>query len=202
MRLLLSYTSPFARKVRIVALEKQLADRIELIEVNVVADPNSVIASNPLGQIPALVLEDGGPLYDSPVICEYLDSLAPAPQLIPTTGPERWAVLRTQALADGVMDDAVRIRQETVRRAEHERSPHWLAHWRSAIDRGVVALEAQAPALVNSFDLGAITAACALAYLDFRLPDIPWRNSATTLSDWLAQLAQRPSFAQTAPPAG
>ena len=196
MRLLYSPTSPYARKVRAVAIEKGIAVQLELL--NPLADPAPLLASNPLAKVPCLLLDDDTPLYDSPVICEYLDAQAPTPVLLPPPGPARWDVLRRQALADGVLDLAVALRQESLR-PEHQRSPDWQQRWRAGILRAVAQMEATHadwPAL----DLGTLAAACALDYLEFRHPDIHWRDDAPKLAAWLMPALQRPSMHETAPP--
>src|SRR3974377_2247191 len=144
MKLYFSTTSPYVRKVRVVAIEKGLADRVELVAANPWPDPAAVVAVNPLGKVPTLVTDDGLALYDSPVICEYLDALAPAAPLLPRSGSDRWQVLRCQALCDGILDAAVAIVLER-RRPEAERS--MLSEKRSAdaIRRSVGGLGAGVP---------------------------------------------------------
>ncbi len=207
MQLIYSATSPYARKVRMLVIEKGLTDRVEVVVANPLQDPPELLAANPLAKVPALIVEPdvepsgrpGFTLFDSPLLCAYLDSLC-APRLIPEACPERWQVLRREALADGITDAAVSSVMEG-RRIESQRSPEWLARWRSAILRGVVELEKEAEALGGRFDLGAIASAAALAYLDFRLPQIDWRAQAPGLSTWLETVRGRESFAQTVPPA-
>src|SRR5690606_26376953 len=136
--------------------------------------------------------DDGTVLVDSPVICEYLDSLAPRPALVPAGGDARWDTLRRQAVADGILDLAVALRQESLR-PESQRSPQWQARWRAGILRSVGRLAGERrewPAL----DLGTIAVACALSYLDFRHPGLAWREVAPGLGEWLAVQEARPSF--------
>ncbi|SDD06693.1 glutathione S-transferase N-terminal domain-containing protein [Aquimonas voraii] len=199
MQLIYSATSPYARKVRMLVIEKGLTDRVEVVIANPLLDPPELLAANPLAKVPALIVEPGFTLFDSPLLCAYLDSLC-GPRLIPEAGPERWQVLRREALADGITDAAVSSVMEG-RRIESQRSPEWLMRWRSAILRGVVELEKEADPLGARFDLGAIAAAAALAYLDFRLPQIDWRAQAPGLSAWLEAVRGRESFAVTVPPA-
>lgn len=202
MQLIYSATSPYARKVRMLVIEKRLTDRVKVIAANPLLDPPELLAANPLAKVPALIVapddEPGFTLFDSPLLCAYLDSLS-APRLIPEAGPERWQVLRREALADGITDAAVSSVMEG-RRIESQRSPEWLARWRSAILRGVVELEKEAEALGARFDIGAIASAAALAYLDFRLPQIDWRAQAPGLSTWLEAVRGRESFSATVPP--
>ncbi|MBE5314013.1 MAG: glutathione S-transferase N-terminal domain-containing protein [Xanthomonadales bacterium] len=199
MQLIYSATSPYARKVRMLVIEKGLTDRVEVVVANPLQDPPELLAANPLAKVPALIVEPGFTLFDSPLLCAYVDSLA-EPRLIPAACPERWWVLRREALADGITDAAVSSVMEG-RRIESQRSPEWLARWRSAILRGVLELEKESDALGERFDLGAIASAAALAYLDFRLPQIDWRAQAPGLSTWLEGVRGRESFATTVPPA-
>ena len=197
MKLYIAAPSPFARKCRIVAREKGLADRIAEMTVDPYANAPELLASNPLVQIPTLIAEDGLPLNDSPVICEYLDSLGAGPRLIPQ-GDARWATLRLQALADGVLDAAFSSVMET-RRPEAQRSEEWLTRWRASIARAVTAAGVEPARTSPELNLGQITLACALGYLDFRHPDIDWRRAAPELTPWFETWAARPSFAATVP---
>ena len=200
MRLLFSPTSPYVRKVRVTAIEKGLHDRIQLQPVDVFGEEAQVAPINPLRKVPALILDDGQVLFDSPVICEYLDSLEPEPVLLPPSGPAHWGVLRLQALADGIKDAAFNTVMER-RRSDAQRSPDWQERWRAAILRGAAALDAEAGTWDAQLDLGRIAAACALGYVDFRLPEIDWRSGHETLAAWWAEVSRRPSLSQTAPPA-
>jgi glutathione S-transferase len=198
MKLLFSPTSPYVRKVRIVALEKGIASEIEIVPASPFDADGPVVAANPLSKIPALILEDGTALYDSPVICEYLDCLGAGPRLLPPNGQARWSALRLQALADGVLDAAFSSVME-LRRPETERSADWIQRWRSAISRSVLAASDMLTA-PDAWGLGEISLACALGYVDFRLPDIVWRPNAALLAAWYERQLPRASFAATAPP--
>ena len=200
MRLLFSPTSPYVRKVRVTAAEKGLADRIEIVPADVFGEEAQVAPFNPLRKVPALILDDGQALFDSPVICEYLDSLAQEPVLLPPHGPERWNVLRTQALADGITDAAFNTVMER-RRPDAERSILWQDRWQAAILRGAAALDREASNWDTRIDLGRIAAACALDYVDFRLSDIDWRAKHESLAAWHSEISRRPSLMETAPPA-
>jgi glutathione S-transferase len=193
--------SPFARKVRILAREAGLAARIEEIETAVSpAAPNAELArENPLVKIPALVTDQGETLYDSRVICEYLDTLHAGRRLIPESGPARFAALRRQALADGILDAAVLCRYELALRPEALRWPQWIEGQKHKIFGGLAALEAETPHWGEEFAIGQIGAACVLGYLDFRFADWAWRARYPLLAEWFARVAQRPSVAQTAP---
>lgn len=200
MQLLVSPTSPYARKVRVCVREKGLSGRIEEVFVNPHKDPAELLQQNRLGKIPVLVRDDGEALYDSPVICEYVDSLSAAPRLIPDPGEGRWAVLRAQALADGILDLAVATVMERARPASEQSAPS-MARWREKIERAVEGMGATLAALpATGFDLGRVACAVALGYLDLRLPEYDWRGAQPELIDWHANVAARPSMEQTAPP--
>lgn len=200
MKLLYSPTSPYVRKVRVVAREKTLQDRIEEIQKLPADSPPELLAANPLGKVPAFIMEDGTSLYDSPVICEYLDSLAPEPQLFPDDD-SRWAALRLQALADGIMDVAVAAVMEQ-RRPEHEQSASAVAHWHEQIRAGVKESVRQLELLPATISIGHIALAVALSYLDFRHHDLQWRQySNMAMIDWHDAYCSRPSMQATEPPA-
>jgi glutathione S-transferase len=198
MKLLHSTTSPYVRKVRIVAIEKGLADRIELVAANPWPDPAAVVAFNPLGKVPVLLLDDGTSLYDSPVICEYLDSLIAENRLIPRHGSARWAVLRRQALADGILDAAVTIVLER-RRPAAERSVMSQTRAADAIRRSVASLATDIRSPDGPFDLGQIAIAAALGYLEFRLADLDVGAAQRAIGDWWAAVKARPSLVGTQP---
>ena len=196
MKLFTSDTSPYGRKVRILIAEKNLGDRITLIDQSpFAADVTALREANPLGKIPALVSEHGATLYDSRVICEYLDGLTPSPRLIPDSGPARIDVLRRQALADGVMDAAFNLRMERVR-PEALRSAEWMMRWEGNILRGIAAMEAD---VREAFDLGSIAGAAAIGYVEFRLGDLDWRGDAPEVELWWGRVRVRPSVKSTAP---
>ena len=201
MRAFVNAASPFARKVRIVARESGLIARIEEIDTAVSpVKPNAELAaSNPLVKIPVLVLDDGTTLYDSRVICEYLDTLA-GTQLIPASGTARWEALRLQALCDGILDAAVLIRYELAVRPQANRWPDWVEAQRGKIEGGLTALAALQPGFGPDFGIGQVGAACVLGYLDFRFPEIDWRSRHGTLKAWFAtEAANRPSIRDTTP---
>jgi glutathione S-transferase len=197
MKLYITQPSPFARKVRIVAREKGLAGRIEEIAVDPYADAPELMATNPVVQVPTLVAEDGLPLTDSLVICEYLDALGDGPRLVPADGAERLRVRRLETLANGALEMGVK-RVLELRRPEHERSPSWIARWTRNLGRALDALEAAAPR-PEPLDVGVVTTGLLLTWLDFRHPDIDWRAGRPGLVALQATLEQRPSFAETAP---
>lgn len=199
MKLFYSPASPYARKVLVLAHETGLIDRIEVTAAT--ASPTGsaaeVAAHNPLGKIPALVLEDGTALYDSRVICEYLDGLSTGPRLFPE-GEARWDALTRQALADGLLDAALLTRYERVLRPEAQRWDAWeagqIGKIGAALDR-FETLAADLPAL----DIGTVAMACALGYLDLRFPDLAWREGRPALAAWFATMERRPSMTATVP---
>jgi len=200
MKLWYSPPSPFARKVRVAAIELGLAARIELVNTPVMPiKPNPVlIPQNPLVKLPALEAEDGSVLYDSRTICEYLDALARG-GLFPEPGPARWDALRRQSLGDGIMDAGILRRYELLLRPEPLRWADWLAGQQAKIDFALDAAEPEATLWGDRFDIGDITIACALGWLDFRFADYDWRAKRPALAAWYAGSAERPSLAQTVP---
>ena len=197
MKLRFSPTSPFVRKVRAVAVATGLDARIENVRTET-TDP-SWWGDNPLGKVPALVTDDGRALIDSPVICEYLDSLHDGPKLFPPDGEARWTALQHQALADGIMDACVSCFQES-RRPDGERSPGWIERQRGKVERTVAVLEAEAASLEGDPDIGNIAVGCALGYIGLRMPDFDWRTPAPHLAKWYEAFAKNPFMTETAPP--
>ena len=183
MRLWHNPASPFARKVRIVVREAGLLPRVEEIAVIVSpVNPNADLAArNPLVKIPALETNDGKVIYDSSVICEYLDSLHSGAHLIPSD-TTRWDALRLQSLCDGILDAAVLCRYELAVRPEQYRWDDWVKGQFSKIRNGLEVLAAESPAWGERFDIGQIGAACVLGYLDFRFVDENWRGSRPQLA--------------------
>ena len=200
MKLFFSPTSPYVRKVRVTAIEKGLDRGITLIPCNVQDPSADLLGANPLGKVPALVPDGGAPLFDSPVICEWLDAMGEGPTLIPPVGEARWAVLRGQALADGVLDDAVIVVLER-RRSAAARNPALEAARLAAIARGLVWMEAQPGLLSGPLTLAQIAVGCALGYLDLRLPELGWREDHPALAAWFRVFGERPAMQATAPQA-
>lgn len=199
MKLIYANPSPYARKVRLTILEKGLTG-IEPIAVNPFDLPPALIAANPLSKVPALILVDGNVLYDSPVICEYLDTLAESPRLLPQEGAQRWQVLRRQALCDGILDATFNISCEINRRPENERSPDWIGRWCEAIRRSLVVLEGEIGDFGEAMTLAHIAAGCALSYLDLRVSTlIDWRIAHPHLAVWYRKFELRPSMMATRP---
>lgn len=199
MKLVASKTSPYARKVRVLLAEKHLD--FEFVEENVWSPETMVPSVNPLGKVPVLVLDDGLCLYDSRVIAEYLDALG-APALIPAPGMERILVRRDEALGDGIADAGIAIFLEG-KRDPARQDGAWIARQRSKIDRSIAALASGLggkPYLRGTqATLGDIACACALLWLEFRLPAIAWRAGHANLATWIATMEARPAFAVTRP---
>jgi glutathione S-transferase len=200
MKLWFNLASPFARKVRIVARETGLAGRIE--EVSAMVSPvkplEDLARENPLVKIPALTT-DLGTLYDSAVICEYLDSLHGGAPLFPRSGGERWQALRLQALGDGILEAAVLTRYETFIRPQPLQWNDWVSGQFLKVRGGLDAMEKECGGWGARFGIGEITAACVLGYLDFRYPDEAWRKTRPALEKWHAKVAERPSMKATQP---
>lgn len=184
--------SPYVRKVRVAAHELGLA--LECTEAHVFDPATPLLGENPLGKVPALVRDDGSVLYDSTVICQYLDTLHSGTRLFPPEGEGLWQSLRRNALGDGLGQAATwNIRERY--RAEGERSPRYQAYYERTIDRCFAALEAEA--LKSHFGIGEISIACAISYVDFRYPDRGWRASAPKLAAWYDGVRARPSMRET-----
>lgn len=201
MKLHWSPRSPFVRKVMVCANEIGIVDKLDCVRTPVAIDvPNlELIHDNPLLKIPTLVLDDGFKLFDSTVICEYLDTLHDGPKLIPEEGRERILALQQQSFADGLLDVMLLWRLERNKPAEQRRD-QWLASFELKVRASLEALEALAPTLRSSvLRLDDIAIACTLGHLDFRLADVRWRDGHPRLSAWHAEVAVRPSMRRTEP---
>jgi glutathione S-transferase len=200
MKLLASKTSPYARKVRVILAEKQLPH--EFVEESAWNADSTVPRFNPLNKIPVLVTDDGTCLYDSTVITEYLEPRG-APSFLPPSGLERAKVRRDEALGNGIADAGIAIFLERKREAARQ-DPAWMARQRSKIDAGIAALAQELggrPFLRgDAVSLGDVSCACALLWLEFRLPEIAWRRQHPELGRWVERLESRPSFSSTRPP--
>ena len=198
MKLRFAATSPYVRKVMVLLHETgQLVD-VELVPTNVWDPATDIATDNPLGKVPALTLGDGTVLFDSPVICEYLDTLHDGEALFRAPGPERWAALRLQALADGALDALLLRRLEGLRDAALQ-SEAWVARQVAAVDRVSDVLEGEAATLDGGLSIGAITAGCLLGYRDFRFDADGWRDGRPKLAAWYETFARRPSMQATVP---
>jgi len=198
MKLYYSTSSPFVRKVNVFAIETGLDSKIERVLTNPWVQNDALISDNPLSKVPTLVADDGLVIYDSPVICEYLDSLHTGQKLIPASGTTRWLALRLQALADGVLDAAV-MRYLERGREPAQRSAEWDAKQRQVVCHALVYLNDHAAQWQHALTIGQISVACALGYLDFRFTDEDWRDAAPKLAAWFAGFSQRPSMLNTVP---
>lgn len=203
VRLIASLTSPYARKVRVVMAEKRIEFKLELEDV---WSPDTRIAElNPLGKIPCLVMEDGAAVFDSRVIVEHLDAISPVGKLIPGNGRERAEVRTWEALADGLIDAAILIRLELTQRAPEHQSRAWIDRQMGKITRSLAGMERgladQTWCNGVAHTLADIAVGCALGYLDFRFPEIAWREQHPALAAHQERMLARPAFADTAPPA-
>lgn len=203
MKLIGSLTSPYVRKVRIVFLEKKVDVDLEL--ENVWATDTKIAHINPLGKIPCLLLDDGEVIYDSRVIAEYADTLSPVGKLIPSSSRERATVKTWEALADGVEDAGILARLELTLRPPEQQSPVWLERQMGKIDSALAQMSRElgenAWCHGNQMTLADIAVGCALGYMLFRFPNIAWQAQYPKLDTLYQKLMQRPSFAETAPPA-
>jgi glutathione S-transferase len=202
MKLIASYTSPYARKVRIALAEKKID--YDLVEESPWAAQTTVPAYNPLGKVPVVILDDGTKLFDSRVIVEYLDTVSPVSRLIPEPNRQRIVVKRWEALADGICDAAVALVLERKRPARQQ-NKDWLDRQQRKVDLGLKELadELGEKPWCNgeAYSLADIATGCALGYLDLRHAAIDWRSAYPNLVKLTERLAKRPSFAETVPPA-
>ncbi len=190
-------SSPFVRKVRIAIGLLGMADKIAVQETNLNDPADSIRTQNPLGKIPALVLDDGTTLYNSRVILDYLDHLAGGGRIVPREAPARFDVLRLQALCDGALDAGVFIVYESRYRTEDQRVQAWVDRQADKIKRTLDALEAAPPPLDALPNVGQIALACLLGYCDLRFEGA-WRETHPMLVAWLDKFAaQVPAFAET-----
>ena len=200
MKLIGSLTSPYVRKVRIVMAEKKLDYRLEL--ENVWSADTQIQTYNPLGKVPCLVMEDGGALFDSRVIVEYLDTLSPVARLIPQPGRDRAAVKCWEAIADGLLDACVTIVKEK-QRPEAQRSPEWIERQygkiHASLDAMYKSLGDNAHCMGINYSLADIAVGCGLGYLDLRFAELDWRVNHPNLARLYDKLSQRQSFVDTIP---
>ncbi len=201
MKLHYALASPFVRKVRAVAIELGLEERIELVEhaVTPVSPVAELTADNPLGKIPCLVIGEGRTLYDSRVICDYLDHRVGGGRLIPAAGEARWTALRREALADGLLDAAVGKRYETFLRPDDAQWQPWIDGQTNKYNQALDQLEEEAESFGETVDIGMLAIACAAGYLDFRFADEGWREQRPRLAAWYEVFAKRPSLVETVP---
>jgi glutathione S-transferase len=189
------------RKARVLIHELGLQDRVVVHDVGMVSPVSNVAelnALNPLGLIPALELDNGASLYDSPVICEYLNHVADGP-FFPADPERRFRTLGLQALGDGILELSVALRYELVMRPQALHWQDWIEHQQEKITRGLDALEAQCAQFEASPLIGEITIACVLGYRDFRYAESDWRPGRPGLGDWYETMLQRDSLQRTLP---
>jgi len=198
MQLIYSTTSPYARKARMLIIEKGLVDHFEYYQVNTLQDAEFIRGVNPLGKIPALVLSDGEVLYDSPVICEFIDLLDHSTLLIPAEKQSRFEVLTNQALADGLLDAVIAI--VAFKKHSGEELPRTLVekHTKS-IFRSLDAMESRITDAGEVIDLGQLAFAAAIGFIELRMPDLNWMAGRNELSNWFDRIKKRASFIQTQP---
>ena len=198
MKLIYTTTSPYARKIRMIILEKDLSERVELQAIDLVADRALLNSVNPLGKVPVLITAQGDVIYDSPVICEYIDSLTAISPVFPAMGAARWEALTDQALADGLLDAAVQIM--VLRREMGDAAPEKLV---LALDDKIHAalnqMDSRVPAFREAFDIGQMSYIAAIEYQMLRFPKLYWRTGRPSLSLWYDENADRPSAFATRP---
>lgn len=199
MKLLYSATSPFVRKVSIVLIETGLSDRVEHVPTNPWDPQSDLPAQNPIGKVPTLISAQGVEIFDSSVICEFLDNLHAGPKMFPIDAEGRITANQFQSLADGMMDAAVLGFIENSRRPKDRRWGEWSDRQLAAITRSLNWLEERHQTLNQTSDIGTISVACALGYLDFRFADLEWRRHHERLAEWFEQFAQRESIRATVP---
>ncbi len=195
MELYFSPFSPYVRKCLVSAMELGLDARITLLasQAHPVQRSRELIAKNPLGKVPTLITDDGKVLYDSRVICEYLDDLASG-SLFPRAGDARWQALTLQSLGDGMLDAALLARYEDVARPESLRWGDWKTGQLDKAHTGLAALDTAPQLLRDRVDIGSITIGCAIWYLDLRFAELGWRNRYPQVAAWYANFSQRPSM--------
>jgi glutathione S-transferase len=196
VKLYYSPTSPYVRKVMACAIIRGLDTQIEKHASNPHLSPADLVADNPLSKVPCLVTDDGLSLFGSQLICEYLDSVGDELRLFPGHGGPRWRALKLQSLGDGILDAAVPCRGEQGKPKEAARDAQ-IARYKMVIANAIAVLEADPPH--KHVDIGSITVACALGYLDFRFAADPWRDGHPKLAAWYEAFAQNKGIAETAP---
>jgi glutathione S-transferase len=195
MKILFSPFSPYVRKCLVTAHELGLDHKIQLLPSNAhpVNRDRQIIETNPLGKVPTLYTDDGQTLYDSRVICEYLNSLADGP-LFPASGRQRWSTLTQQSLGDGILDAALLARYEDVARPEEFRFTDWKLAQMDKFETSLTALNNEPSQLAGRVDIGTLTVGCALWYLDLRFSEIAWRDRYPKVASWYQTFGQRPSM--------
>ena len=198
MKLRYSPLSPFVRKVTVMLIETGLEDKVERIPTDVWDPETDIAKDNPLGKIPTLITDDGKALYDSPVICEYLDGLHDGDKLFPASGQTRWRALGLQALGDGMSEAGV-LRLLETRRPEEVRYEKWMARQTATVFRAMDALESEVDGLEGPLSIGQVAVGRSVGWLDFRFPDLGWRQDRPGLAEWFEGFSERPSMTATVP---
>src|SRR6266446_2451990 len=196
MKLAFSPASPYVRKVTACDIKRGINDKIERLKIGT-TDP-ALLQYNALSKVPTLITDDGTCIFDSPVICEYLDGIGSAPKLFPPAGPARWKALTQEALADGILD-ATQPRRRELPLPQDDGRKGYIALQQGKVTRAVAEFEKQAGSLGNLDTIGEITIGCALGYLDFRYANEPWRPGHPKLEAWYAKVAKLPPLAETMP---
>lgn len=199
MQLRFSPTSPYARKVRVFLIETGLDKSVTMVPTNPWSAETDLGRDNPLGRVPVLIDDEGHRIFDSPVICEYLDGMHGGARLFPAEGKARLMALMRQALGDGILDAAIAHRIEIGMRPEAARWQWWIDRQKVAVARGLAQAESEAAALTDFATVGDIAIACALGYLDFRFAADDWRTRHPHLARWFERQQKRPSMVATAP---
>jgi glutathione S-transferase len=197
MKLFHAPNSPFVRKVMACAIARGIAQRIETVPTNPHDSPAGLLAANPLSKIPCLIADDGAAVFDSPVICEFLDGIGDTAPLFPPPGPARWRALTLQALADGILDAAL-VRRGLVGVPPGAAIEAVIARQKAVMDRALEVLEREVPH--QGLDIGTISAACALGYLDLRFAGDDWRANRPALAAWFVAISAASALARSAPP--
>lgn len=192
--------SPFGRKARIAVSVLGLDDKVTISTAATQDGSDPIRDQNPLGKVPVLLLDDGSVLFNSPVILDYLDTLAGGGRILPKDGAARFEALRLEALADGILEASVLQVYEGRYRPPEKHEQKWLDLQAGKVARGLASLEATPPGLHSPPTVGEVTVACALGYLDFRFKGT-WRKAHPRLVKWLEDFAARvPAFDATKPP--
>ncbi len=203
MKLFYSPASPFARKVRTAAIELGLSERLELEIIDTApGKPNRPYgeAYNPLRKIPALLCEDGSTVYDSTLICEYLDNMAGGGRIVPRQdAPHRWRVMTDHSLAQGMTEACILMRYETAVRPEERRWQVWIEDQWDRVESGLQWFTHNSAELSEPLNIAHLALGSLLGYIDFRMPERAWRSRFPLLADWNERLQRRPSFQQTRP---
>ena len=196
MKLAFSPASPYVRKVTACAIKRGIDKQIERLKIGT-TDPE-LLKYNALSKVPTLITDDGTCLFDSPVICEYLDSVGSAPKLFPAAGPARWKALTQEALADGILD-ATQPRRRELTLPQDDGRKGYIATQQAKVKNALAVLEKEAGTLGALTTIGEITIGCALGYLDFRYANEPWRPGHPKLEAWYARVVKLPPLAETMP---